>query len=213
MIEVTATVTRVARTTITAVGFDLDMTLVDSGAGIVDTQHAVLAGRGVVLDRALLVAEVGVPVELLLARWLPAGDVDAAVAEYRARYAAGGLAGVTPMRGAVDALADLRRRGVRSVVVSAKPTEVVHLVLGRVGLAVDAAVGGLFAERKAAGLREHGVQVYVGDHPGDVAGARAAGARPLAVATGSFDAAALRAVGAEDVLGDLTELPGWLDRA
>ncbi|WP_460863513.1 HAD family hydrolase [Rhodococcus aerolatus] len=200
-------------TPVPAVGFDLDMTLVDSATGIVDTQHAVLAGRGVVLDRAQLEAEVGVPVELLLARWLPAGDVDVAVAEYRARYAERGLADVTAMRGAAGALADLRRRGTRSVVVSAKPTEVVHLVLDRVGLLVDVAVGGLFAEGKAAALREHGVGVYVGDHPGDVAGALAAGARALAVATGSSDAGTLRAAGAEHVLADLTELPGWLDRA
>jgi len=33
-----------------------------------------------------------------------------------------------------------------------------HLVLDQVGLTVDVVVGGLFAEGKAAGLREHGVQ-------------------------------------------------------
>lgn len=198
---------------IATVGFDLDMTLVDTAAGIVDTQHAVLSARGVALDRTVLVAEVGVPVETLFARWLSACDVDDAVAAYRARYAEEGLAGVVAMPGAADALADLRRRGVVSVVVSAKPAEIIHLVLDQVGLTVDVVVGGLFAEGKAAGLREHGVQVYVGDHPGDVSGAREAKARALAVTTGSFDAAQLRAAGADAVLADLTELSGWLDRA
>jgi len=191
------------------VGFDLDMTLVDTAAGIVDTQHAVLCARGVALDRTVLVAEVGVPVETLFARWLPACDVDDAVAAYRARYAEEGPDRVFAMPGAADALADLRRRGV----VSAKPAEIIHLVLEQVGLTVDVVVGGLFAEGKAAGLREHGVQVYVGDHPGDVSGAREAKARALAVTTGSFDAAQLRAAGADAVLADLTELSGWLDRA
>lgn len=165
---------------IATVGFDLDMTLVDTAAGIVDTQHAVLCARGVALDRTVLVAEVGVPVETLFARWLPACDVDDAVAAYRARYAEEGPDRVFAMPGAADALADLRRRGV----VSAKPAEIIHLVLEQVGLTVDVVVGGLFAEGKAAGLREHGVQVYVGDHPGDVSGAREAKARALAVTTG-----------------------------
>jgi len=46
-----------------------------------------------------------------------------------------------------------------------------------------------------------------------VSGAREAKARALAVTTGSFDAAQLRAAGAGDVLADLTKLSGWLDRA
>jgi phosphoglycolate phosphatase-like HAD superfamily hydrolase len=48
--------------------------------------------------------------------------------------------------------------------------------------------------------------VIVGDTPLDVGVAVAAGARSLAVATGSFDADALRAAGADVVLEDLSDL-------
>ena len=47
--------------------------------------------------------------------------------------------------------------------------------------------------------------VVIGDTPLDVACAAAAGARSIAVATGDFDVAALRAAGADVVLEDLSD--------
>jgi phosphoglycolate phosphatase len=53
--------------------------------------------------------------------------------------------------------------------------------------------------------------VIVGDTPLDVAVAVAAGARSLAVATGSYDANVLRASGADVVLDDLSDVGAVLD--
>lgn len=53
--------------------------------------------------------------------------------------------------------------------------------------------------------------VVVGDTPLDVAVAVAAGARSLAVATGSYDAAALRASGADVVVEDLRDVDAVLE--
>lgn len=53
--------------------------------------------------------------------------------------------------------------------------------------------------------------VLVGDTPLDVAAGRDGGARVVAVATGSSDAAALRAAGADVVLEDLTDTRAVLD--
>ena len=53
--------------------------------------------------------------------------------------------------------------------------------------------------------------VVVGDTPLDVAVAVAAGARSLAVATGSYDVAALRASGADVVLENLSDVKAVLD--
>lgn len=102
---------------IATVGFDLDMTLVATAAGIVDTQHAVLAARGVTLDGKVLVAEVGVPVE---GGGTGREVVRLLASRLRRRRRCGrlpratlrrGLAGVVAMPGAADALANLRRRG------------------------------------------------------------------------------------------------------
>ena len=53
--------------------------------------------------------------------------------------------------------------------------------------------------------------VIVGDTPLDVAVAVAAGARSLAVATGSYDVNSLRASGADVVMEDLTDVEAVLE--
>ncbi|MBQ6643123.1 MAG: HAD hydrolase-like protein, partial [Saccharopolyspora sp.] len=53
----------------------------------------------------------------------------------------------------------------------------------------------------------------VGDHLGDIVGAKTAGAVAVGVATGPYDAAALAEAGADVVLGDLTEFPRVLAEA
>jgi phosphoglycolate phosphatase len=56
-----------------------------------------------------------------------------------------------------------------------------------------------------------GDAVVVGDTPFDIQVAVAGGARSLAVATGSYDPAALRAAGADVVVSDLSDLAAVLD--
>jgi phosphoglycolate phosphatase-like HAD superfamily hydrolase len=52
--------------------------------------------------------------------------------------------------------------------------------------------------------------IVVGDTPHDVACARIAGARGIAVATGPFSAEQLRASGAEQVFEDLSDTSAFL---
>ncbi len=70
-------------------------------------------------------------------------------------------------------------------------------------------MGERFAETKSAALRDAGAKVYVGDHVGDVLGARGAGAVAVAVATGPSSREALAGAGADVVLDDLTGFVGW----
>ena len=58
---------------------------------------------------------------------------------------------------------------------------------------------------------EPGDVVIVGDTPLDVAVAVAGGTRSVAVATGGYDAATLRASGADVALDDLSDVPAVLD--
>jgi phosphoglycolate phosphatase len=75
---------------------------------------------------------------------------------------------------------------------------------------VDHVAGSLFGAEKGAALLEFGADAYVGDHVADIDAARAGGARSVAVATGPYDAAALRAYGADIVLPDLRVFPETL---
>ena len=193
-----------------AVGFDLDMTLIDSRPGIARAYRILAEETGTEIDTELVVSRLGPPVEIEMANWYPAEDVQVMADRYRKLYAEYGVAGVTPLPGAREALAAVRAAGGRTVVVTGKYTPNAQLNLDALDMRVDALHGDVFAAGKADALRAEGVTVYVGDHLGDVEGARKADAFAVGVTTGPYDAESLRAAGADLVLTDLTAFPGWL---
>jgi phosphoglycolate phosphatase len=192
------------------VGFDLDMTLIDSRPGIHACYTALAERTGTYIDADLAITRLGPPLAEELVNWFPAERVAEMSELYRAMYPEIAIAATPAMPGAREAIAAVRGAGGRAVVVTAKYEPNAKLHLSHLGMVPDAVVGDLWAEQKAAALREHGASVYVGDHVGDVRGARTAGALSVAVATGPCDADELLAAGADVVLGDLTELPAWL---
>ncbi|WIY77880.1 HAD family hydrolase [Streptomyces anulatus] len=192
------------------VGFDLDLTLVDSRPGIAAAYRALSAETGVEIDVDLVVSRIGPPLETELAHWFPADGVASAADRYREIYPDHAIAPSTALAGARESVAAVRALGGRAIVVTAKYEPNAKLHLAHLGIEPDTVVGWLWAEAKGEALREHGAQVYVGDHTGDVRGARAAGALSVAVTTGPCDAAELRTAGADVVLEDLTGFPAWL---
>ncbi|MFR9723741.1 HAD family hydrolase [Streptomyces sp. MS19] len=192
------------------VGFDLDMTLVDSRPGIRAAYVALAAETGAVIDADLVVSRLGPPVEQEMAHWFPAALVTEMSARYRALYPAHAIEGTLPLPGAEDAMAAVRAHGGRTVIVTAKHTPNARLHMDHLGLRPDVLVGDLWAEGKAVALREYGASVYVGDHVGDVRAADAAGALSVSVVTGPCDEAELRAAGTSVVLPDLLAFPAWL---
>ncbi|WP_217546845.1 HAD family hydrolase [Streptomyces sp. GbtcB6] len=192
------------------VGFDLDMTLIDSRTGIRAAYLALAERTGTYIDADLAITRLGPPLAEELIHWFPAERIAEVSDLYRAMYPEIAIAATPAMPGAREAIAAVRAAGGKSVVVTAKYEPNAKLHLSHLGIVPDAVVGDLWAEQKAVALREHGAGAYVGDHVGDVRGARKAGALSVAVATGPCDAEELRAAGADVVLGDLTELPAWL---
>ncbi|MEU4793086.1 haloacid dehalogenase-like hydrolase [Micromonospora tulbaghiae] len=194
------------------VGFDLDMTLVDSRPGIAAAFRALTARTGVHVDGELAVSRLGPPLRTELAHWFPPERVEEAVTLYRELYPAYAITPTVPMPGAEAALRAVHERGGRTMLVTAKMGRLAKLHLDHLGLPVDELAGDVFAEQKAVALREHGATLYVGDHVADMAAARAAGIPGVAVATGPCSAAELTEAGAYLVLDDLVEFPRALDR-
>ncbi|GGT24999.1 hydrolase [Streptomyces chromofuscus] len=192
------------------VGFDLDMTLIDSRPGIHACYLALAERTGTYIDADLAITRLGPPLEQELRHWFPADEVPAVADVYRAMYPTIAISATPAMAGAHEAVAAVRAAGGRTVVVTAKYEPNAKLHLAHLGLEPDAVVGDLWAEAKAAALREYGAGVYVGDHTGDVRGARAADALSVTVATGPCDAEELRQAGADVVLTGLGEFPAWL---
>ncbi len=193
-----------------AVGFDLDMTLIDSRPGIAATYRALTAETGVHVDADLAVSRLGPPLRTELRHWFPEEDIERTVTTYRALYREHAITPTTPMPGAVEALAAVRELGLRVVVVTSKLGVLAELHLAHLGMVADELAGDLFAEGKGAALVTHGVRWYVGDHVGDMVAARTAGVPGVGVATGPCDPGDLWAAGAAYVLDDLTGLPALL---
>lgn len=192
------------------VGFDLDMTLIDSRPGIHACYQALSARTGTYIDADLAVTRLGPPLAEELVNWFPVEEIDAVADLYREMYPTIAIAATPALPGAREAIDAVRAAGGRAIVVTAKYEPNAKLHLEHLGIEPDSVIGDLWAERKAEALLDHGAAVYVGDHTGDVRGARAAGAHSVAVATGPCDADELRAAGADVVLADLTEFPAWL---
>jgi phosphoglycolate phosphatase len=192
------------------VGFDLDMTLIDSRPGIRACYLALSERTSTYIDADLAVTRLGPPLADELINWFPAEHVPAMADLYREMYPAIAVAASPAMAGAAEAMDAVRAAGGRTLVVTAKYEPNAKLHLAHLGIEPDVVVGDLWAEGKAQALREYGATVYVGDHTGDVRGARAAGALSVAVATGPCPADELRAAGADVVLDDLDAFPHWL---
>ena len=195
----------------TVIGFDLDMTLVDSADAIVDSIRHTCREYGVEIDEAHVRAGVGLPLDRVFPDYIPDVPYAEALEIYRARYLSHGLAMQVLLPGAREALEAVTGDGCTILVVSAKKDTHVRAVLDEVGLSpfVRDIVGERFAETKSAALREASARVYVGDHVGDVVGARGAGAVAVAVATGPTSRADLERAGADVVMDDLTGFVGW----
>ena len=194
------------------VGFDLDMTLIDPRAGMVALFDMLATETGIPLDGAVFVTRLGPPLADEFARYgITGAESDRLVERYRALYADVVIPATVPLPGARDALAAVASRGGESVVISGKFGRHVTAHLDALGFAVAGVSGELWATGKADALRAFGAEVYVGDHVGDIAGARAADALAVGVATGPMTAAELMIAGADVVLPDLTGFGAWLD--
>ncbi len=193
------------------VGFDLDMTLIDPRAGMIEVFDILAAETGIPLDGPAFVSRLGPPLEHELARYhLDDATVRHLVRRYRELTPTVTVPRTVALPGAVDAVRSVTERGGRVVVVTAKLAANAVAHLDALGIEVATTVGEVWSAGKAPALRELGAEVYVGDHIGDVTAARAADAMAVAVATGPIPADDLAAAGADVVLPDLTRFPTWL---
>lgn len=196
------------------VGFDLDLTLVDSRPGIEASLRALAAETGRPVDAVAVVRRLGPPLTDELARWFDDDEIDDALARFRAHMAASGASLVTALPGASDALDAVHALGGTTVVVTAKHQPLAEQTLRSAGLAPTLVVGDHWGVGKGDALTRLGASIYVGDHPADVLGARAAGATAVLVRTsqylGSLSADDIEQAEADVVLDDLLQFRRWL---
>lgn len=194
------------------VGFDLDMTLIDTGPGFRDVLRALGEELGVDFPVEEMTARLGPPLEMLLEPYLPAEQIPAAGDRFRSLYPDHAIHSVPAFAGAHEALAAVRRHGGRVIVVTGKYAANAQLHIDHIGFEVDHLEGWVWGVGKADVLRREGASIYVGDHVHDVEGALAADAVSVSVLTGGCTREELLEAGTHVVLDDLAAFPAWLDR-
>ena len=191
------------------VGFDLDLTLINSRPAIMAAWSAVAEELGVHIDLADVDTRMGIKLEDEVGYWFPADGQQAAADSYRLHYVRLAPTMTFPLPGAAQALSAVRLAGERAVIITAKHPVSVQPSLAAVALDADEVFMHVHGPEKAAVLARIRAAVYVGDTPADMAAARDGGALAVGVPTGSFGAADLTASGARVVLGSLLEFPSW----
>ena len=191
------------------VGFDLDMTLIDSRPAIMAAFAELAIQTATAIDLTAVDSRLGIKLEDEVAFWFPPDQQAAATACYRRHYVRLALRLTTIMPGAHQAVAAVRAAGERVVIITAKHPVSVEPSLRAVGLSVDELFTHVHGAEKAAVLRTLDAAAYVGDSPPDMAAAAGAGVRAVGVTTGSFAARELAAAGAHVVLDSLAGFPDW----
>jgi phosphoglycolate phosphatase-like HAD superfamily hydrolase len=191
------------------VGFDLDLTLIDSRLAIMRSWQAVSAETGVPIDLAEVDKRMGIKLEDETAFWFPPAEQAAAAECYRRHYVLLAPDLTTLLPGAAQAVAAVRAAGERAVIITAKHPVSVQPSLAAVRLRADEVFTHVHGPEKSAVLISVGAAVYVGDSPPDMAAARQAGVAAVGVTTGSFPAAELRQAGADVTLASLADFPSW----
>jgi phosphoglycolate phosphatase-like HAD superfamily hydrolase len=193
------------------VGFDLDMTLVDSGPGIRASMGALAEETGTPIDVDVVLGRLGPKLEWEIAQWFPPAEIEAMSARYRELYwdrcVGEGTILLPGARAAVDAV---HASGGHVIVVTAKSESLALRCLDSVRLDADAVVGHVYGEEKRDALLEHTAGIYVGDTVTDIESAMGASAIAVGVTTGPDSARALLSAGADVVFDTLDEFPGWL---
>lgn len=192
-------------------GFDLDMTLIDTVPGFGAVLEALGEELGVSFPVAEMTARLGPPLESMLAPHLAVDAVATAGDRFRELYPEYAINRVPALAGAAEALAAVRRHGGRVVVVTGKYPDNARLHIDHLGLDVDVLEGWVWGVGKADVLRREGATIYVGDHIHDVEGALAAGTTSVSVLSGGCTREELLAAGTHVVLDDLRDFPSWLD--
>ena len=198
--------------------FDLDGTLTESGPGIMKAGQYALRAFGIERDWRELSFFVGPPLSETFARFVPAQDVDAAVAKFREYYQKDGWLDNAPYPGIPELLA----QGKRLFVATSKLDTMAVRIVEHFGLmpyfeAVCGAPAGdkeagkkvnvVKAALKAAGCDDLSRAVMVGDREHDVIGAHMAGLDVIGVLYGYGSREELTAAGADYI----SETPDTLE--
>lgn len=206
--------------------FDLDGTLVDSIELILGSMRHAFRGRERCPSDAEWSSRIGTPLRACFGEWAKdADDIEVLVAGYREWQLANHDRLVHAYDGVADTLANLRKAGHRTALVTSKSEELAVRALRHTGMAdyLDEIVGLEASTRHKPdpepvqiALRRLDVApanaVFLGDSPYDMLSGNAAGVHTVAALWGPFTRAELEPAEPNHFLDRFSDLPGLLGR-
>ncbi|WP_010219151.1 YhjD/YihY/BrkB family envelope integrity protein [Sphingomonas sp. PAMC 26621] len=211
-----------------AVFFDVDGTLVDSNDLHVDAWDTAFRAHGFIVDRAAIRGQIGKGGDMLVPTLLP-GTPEKTVKALSDRHGKvfkqRHLGAVEPFPQAAALLEHVHASGCRVVLASSADAHEVDHYVKQLGIkrvidarttiddaATSKPAGDIFAAalRKVAPV-DAAATIVVGDTPFDVEAATKCGIRTVALRSGGFDDAALRAAGAIALYDDVADLLARFD--
>jgi phosphoglycolate phosphatase-like HAD superfamily hydrolase len=165
------------------VGFDFDMTLVDSSKGVFETTKEVLyihLGANEI-DDSTIWNTVGLPLTRIFENIVPAPLKEACERSYLGFYPTLGIENSTLMPGAVFCLNYLHAMNVPTFLISAKTSVNLHLMLEHHALEFNGVAAGVHGDEKVQFIREFNLEFYVGDQMADAQAAKLANIQSIIV--------------------------------
>ena len=160
------------------VGFDFDMTLVDSSQGIFESVKQVLSE--LVPRESILHVDlsetVGLPLDRLFDSLVPSEFRQPAIDRYLQIYPDVGIRNSILYRGAKDIIETCESLNYRTVLISAKTPTNLELMLDWHRLSFNRVYGGAHGREKGRHLKNELVDIYIGDQEADVEASLFAGA-------------------------------------
>lgn len=148
------------------IGFDLDMTLVDSSEAIVFS--AISAIRSFVpqasVDEMEIRREIGLPIKELITRYVGSLNSNDAYNIYKKFYISEGLDLSREIDGAVSTILELQLKGYSTCVITAKDQNVAEAQLRHLGFPSLKVFGNSFGSEKTRAMLAFECTHYVGDH-------------------------------------------------
>jgi phosphoglycolate phosphatase-like HAD superfamily hydrolase len=148
------------------IGFDLDMTLVNSSEAIVFS--AISAIRSFApqanIDEMEIRREIGLPIKDLITRYVGSLNSNAAYENYKKYYVNEGLDLSSEIDGAKSTILQLQLKGYSTCVITAKDQNVAELQLRHLGFPFIKVFGNSFGSEKTRAMLAFECTHYVGDH-------------------------------------------------
>ena len=148
------------------IGFDLDMTLVNSSEAIVFS--AISAIRSFVpqanIDEMEIRREIGLPIKDLITRYVGSLNSNDAYENYKKFYINEGLGLSSEIDGAKSTVIEMQLKGYSTCVITAKDQNVAELQLRHLGFPSIKVFGNCFGSDKTRAMLAFECTHYVGDH-------------------------------------------------